>query len=675
MITHPAHKEFRPAKVLAVGGLAMVMLWIGSCGGGGGSDAPPAGNTTPVETGRLDDLSIAGLGYQTATLTGTTDDSGGFRYRCPAGCETVTFRLGGITLGSATGANRVLLPEWQAGLNNGVISELTLRRAQLLYALDHNADPTDGVRIEAAVVSALSNRNLNFDSSNFDNDLNSLIQALRNDTSLSASFRAAIAILPRPRVRALLEQAIAKARGVWVERPSFEGSSVSEIRKYVVAVGDGLRIPYTGNSQALRERYPRGLLPAVGAALTVTGGSAAAGWSLGTLTSRGIQLATPRYAAGGEVRDASLLVTPTPPGTPSTATLRLTADAATLQSLTSLTTLSGAGYSGRPTPIGASGSDGARNLTEALQPASPEFDQRGLSPSGLAASSDGGFWGCDQFGPFLFKLDAQGRTVERLGPAGSRGSLPEVNRRLPDILEARQPGLGCAGVATTTSRPDAVWLAAAAVLDVDGRTRERATLLRVLDFDSRTNTSRQYALGIESQELDFNVLDIEALDSTRLLALVRYRTAANQPLQHEIRVWNLATANDISTRLLTQGPNAGRALEYGTRQEVTDSGVNRIDQRLVLRLQDHGWLLPQATGLAQADGRTLFIMAETNGGVSARIEGGDPTLGVSEHQVSADGVITPRSSGNAAAARFLLEPSPFEAREILLWSIELRSAL
>lgn len=664
-------KEITRALAAALGAVL-----LGSCGGGGdsgGDNAPPTGNQAPIQTGQLDDLDVVGLGYQTPTLTGTTDDTGSFRYRCPSQCEVVTFRLGGITLGTTTGGAKVLLADWQGGMSNGVLSESTLRRAQLLYALDSNADPTDGVKIDASTVTALNNRSLNFESTSFDNDIATLIDALRNDATLSASFRSAITLLPRSRVRALLEQAIAKARGVWVERPT--AGTATEVRKYVVTVSDSLRIPYTGNTQSLRERYSRGLLPAVGAALTVTGGSSTAGWDLSSITTRGIHVAAPKYSAGGEVRLASVLVTPSASGAPATATLRVTADAASLPSLTPLTTTSGTAFSGRPTPIGASGSDGARNLNESLQPVTPEFDQQGIHPSGIARASDGSLWVCDQYGPFLMRLDAQGRSVDRWGPAGNLGALPDVNRRLPAIFEARQPNLGCGGLAISEARAGSVLLALAAPLDVDGRTRDRATVLRVLDFDSRTQTSRQFAVGIEPNEIDLMVLDIEALDAERMLALLRYRPSAGAPFQHEVRVWDLTAATDISTRNLTHGPNAGRALEYGTTQEVTLSGVTRVTQRLIVRLQDLGWTLPDATGLARGDSRTLFIMANVNGGVISEIRGGDPALSVAAHQVTADGLITPRASTGAPAPQFGLSLADFEAREIILWSINLRDAL
>src|SRR5262245_58756074 len=56
--------------------------------------------------GRFEAGTVTGLRYTTPSGTGLTGTDGTFRYR--AG-ETVTFSIGGITLGSAPGANTVSL--------------------------------------------------------------------------------------------------------------------------------------------------------------------------------------------------------------------------------------------------------------------------------------------------------------------------------------------------------------------------------------------------------------------------------------------------------------------------------------------------------------------------------------------------------------------------------------
>jgi hypothetical protein len=66
-------------------------------------------------------------------------------------------------------------------------------------------------------------------------------------------------------------------------------------------------------------------------------------------------------------------------------------------------------------------------------------------------------------------------------------------------------------------------------------------------------------------------------------------------------------------------------------------------------------------------------MGQSNGGVTSRVRGGDSALGVAEHQVDRNGLITPRAAGSATAPTFELLPASVESRQTVLWSLQLRS--
>jgi hypothetical protein len=344
-----------------------------------------------------------------------------------------------------------------------------------------------------------------------------------------------------------------------------------------------------------------------------------------------------------------------------------------LVSLTSLKTADGVSYSGRPTPTDSSGSDGWRNLDEDLQPRSPEFDQRGLDPAGVIEGDAGTYWACDRRGPFLLQLNAQGQSVQRLGPTGSAGALPDVNRRLPAILEARQPTLGCGGVAVRTSSGEVVF-ALGAALNVSGRTANSARLLRLVGFNPRTSAVRQFAMPIRSTEFSLRVLDLESLSEDRVLALVRYRdSSATGPYRWEIRSIDLSNATEISSRVLTSGPNAGLALEFGSATEVEASGVTLATSTTLVELGALGWIAESAEGLARGNSQTLIVIGQSNGGVTSRVRGGDASLSVAEHQVDRNGLITPRAAGSSTAPVFELSPSSVESRQTVIWSLQLRN--
>jgi hypothetical protein len=516
---------------------------------------------------------------------------------------------------------------------------------------------------------------LNFASSTFDTDLAAILDILRSDPRLTASYRAAIAAPTTDFVRAILEQGEAIARGVFVETPTSSGDA-NELRKYVVKLPDSALAPYFGTSTAIGAAFVKGIKPALGGGIAIVPGSInGTNLEFRAVSSRGITVAAPRYFDGADVREASVIVTAEPNALPSVGQFSLGATIAELKSLTTLKTSANENFSGRPVPLGASGSDGARNLDESLKPRNPEFDQLGLDPAGLTIAADGTNWICDRRGPFLMQLDTQSRTTLRLGPAGNAGLLPGVTRSLPSILESRQPGLGCGGLAIRSTSGEVI-MAVAAALDVGGRTANTAALIRLVGYNPRSNAIRQLGLPIAANEISFQILDLDSLSEDRLLALVRYRPGnPDANWEWEVRVVDLSGTTDLTNRVLTSGPNAGLALEYGTLSAVEASGVKLATMTKVLSLRPLGWRLERPEGLARIDNQTLLIMAEVNGGVTSRIRGGDPTLRVEQHQVDRNGLITPRASTSSAAPVYEIVPSSADQRQLVLWNVKLRTAL
>ncbi|NBU24216.1 MAG: hypothetical protein EBS39_01055 [Gammaproteobacteria bacterium] len=644
-----------------------------ACGGGG--DPAPAAVAPPL-SGTFVDLSIAGLSYATTTVSGTTGPGGGFTYRClTPDCETLTFSVGPIILGSASGASTLTMKDLAGGIDAGLLSTITVRRVQFLIAMDGDAEVANGISIPSALAASLAGRSLDFNATSFDSDLSALIDRLKGDSRLSSSYRAGMQIPSAATARAIAEQAEALARGVLVETPSSSVVPARELRKYVLRVPDTSLVPYSGRSTLLSAAYPRGLRPALGAGISVVSGTPATGLRLRVVTSRGIAVPAPRYSDGVSSRSAGVLLNESINGAPSWTTVTLNSASAEAGPLIVLKAADGSALSGRPTPTDASGSDGARNLDESLQPRSPEFDQRGLDPAGITEGDAGTVWICDRRGPFLVQTDDQGRSLQRIGPAGNAGSLPDVARRLPALLESRQPALGCGGLVRRPTSGE-ILFALGAALNVNGRTAVSAPLVRLVAFDPRTGNVRQYALRIRSTESGFRVQDLAPIGDDRLLALVRFREGgANGPERWEIRTVDLSGANDISNRSLTSGPNAGLALEFGTLAEMEASGVTPATTSTIVELGALGWIAGSVEGLARADPRTLIVIGQMNGGVSSRVNGGDPALSVAEHQVDRNGVITPRASGGAVAPVFELLPSAFESRQTVIWSIELRNAV
>lgn len=129
----------------------LVAATLTACGGGGGGSTTDSQTTqTPSSSGILTDSPVGGVQYQTSGgYSGTTDANGRYSYN-PG--DTVTFRIGAITLGTVT-ATGTVTPIELAG--TGASSEnKTTNLLILLQSLDADNNPSNGITINAATQAA-----------------------------------------------------------------------------------------------------------------------------------------------------------------------------------------------------------------------------------------------------------------------------------------------------------------------------------------------------------------------------------------------------------------------------------------------------------------------------------------------------------------------------------------
>jgi hypothetical protein len=133
---NPKRGRIMKPGVLKAGLIGAAML-LGACssGGDGGGTTPVA--SVPLPTGTLIDAPVAGVSYTTSSgLSGTTNGQGQFNYR-PG--DTVTFAIGGMTLGSVPATPRVTPLNL---LGTATFSDpRVVNLSQLLLTLDTNPDP------------------------------------------------------------------------------------------------------------------------------------------------------------------------------------------------------------------------------------------------------------------------------------------------------------------------------------------------------------------------------------------------------------------------------------------------------------------------------------------------------------------------------------------------------
>jgi hypothetical protein len=135
-----------------------VMPWLMGLGvllsacGGGTDSATPMTETPPVtgsNTGVLTDAAVQGVAYATSSgVSGTTDAQGQFSYNPN---DSVSFKLGDVTLGSVSASALVTPLDLSAGSNDKLANLLVL-----LQSLDDDGNAANGIRIPAAAAAAVS---------------------------------------------------------------------------------------------------------------------------------------------------------------------------------------------------------------------------------------------------------------------------------------------------------------------------------------------------------------------------------------------------------------------------------------------------------------------------------------------------------------------------------------
>jgi hypothetical protein len=207
--------------------------FLGACGGGGGStdnstnDNPPqTQNPAPVQAGTssgiLTDGPVAGVQYTTSGgYSGVTGADGSYAYN-PG--ETVTFKIGAITLGTVTATGTVTPLDLAAAATNkeNVATNLLV----LLQSLDADGDASNGIAINDATKSAAASASaidLTQAPASFASSSNSALTSVMNSAGLPKT-------APVSETQALAhfkEEFFKKLAGGWT---AVEGSSAITLR-------------------------------------------------------------------------------------------------------------------------------------------------------------------------------------------------------------------------------------------------------------------------------------------------------------------------------------------------------------------------------------------------------------------------------------------------------------
>jgi len=391
--------------------------------------------------------------------------------------------------------------------------------------------------------------------------------------------------------------------------------------RFVVSFPEGSHINYSG---AFASAFPNGLPVGIGSGLLFTGKQGDA-LTFATVTDRGPNADAPKVGQN----EAKIFVTPD--FAPQLMSIRVENGKAEATNVRPLHDNKG-NINGLPLQSGVIGSTNEVALSDTLKTLSG--DNRGLDTEGITPDGKGGFWLCDEYGPFIVNVDGKGKILAIHGPQALDGEK-SIAGGLPNIIKWRQPNRGFEGI---TRMPDGRIIAAVqSTLDIDGKSKKKALFTRLVSFDPATGKTAMYGYPIDDvydKNSDAKIGDIVALDDQHIL-LIEQGGDKNDVMRNNIYKVDLSQASDLSAF-----DKPGEYPEFDSADQLATRGITLARKTLAVDLRKLGWQLEKAEGLALIDSNTLAVANDNDFGVKTVIQQPVDGKKLKDYRVNDQGKLT-----------------------------------
>ncbi|MBI9110199.1 esterase-like activity of phytase family protein [Maridesulfovibrio ferrireducens] len=371
-----------------------------------------------------------------------------------------------------------------------------------------------------------------------------------------------------------------------------------EIEKYEIETPLKYNVSYNGK---YADRFSEGFPIGIGSGMTYVGMAKDGTRIFYAIGDRGPNAASPYVLVDGKKVPSKVF--PAPDFTPSYGAIGLKDGKVTLMSLIEIKDMNGQRISGRPLPVGLVGSTGEIPLSDTYKILS--YDKEGLDTEGIAIDrKDGNLWICDEYGPFIAKMDVNtGRIIKKYSPGDG----------LPDILAKRQPNRGMEGIAVTPSNK--VLGAIQSICDVDGKVASsKAPFTRLVLLDPETCETKMFAYPVDVDAYkkckDVKIGDLHAVSDTEFLIIEQ--GSGKDGLRNIIYLIDIKDATDLTDKKTEKGEEL--EMVSGV-DELKSLSIKMAEKKKIISLRDYGWKPEKAEGLALLpDMKTLAICSDNDFG-------------------------------------------------------------
>ncbi|MCS2149302.1 esterase-like activity of phytase family protein [Scandinavium manionii] len=424
--------------------------------------------------------------------------------------------------------------------------------------------------------------------------------------------------------------------------------------RFVVSFPEGSHVNYSG---AFSSAFANGLPVGIGSGLLFTGKQGDA-LTFATVTDRGPNADSPNVGQN----EAKIFVTPD--FTPLLMSIRVENGKAEATHLRPLHDEKG-NINGLPLQSGVIGSTNEVALSDTLKTLTG--DNRGLDTEGITPDGKGGFWLCDEYGPFMINVDGNGKIIAKHGPQALDGEK-SIAGGLPNIIKWRQSNRGFEGITRT---PDGRIIAAVqSTLDIDGKSKKKALFTRLVSFDPATGKTAMYGYPIDnvySKNSDAKIGDIVALDNDHIL-LIEQGGDKDDVMRNNIYKVDLSQASDLAAF-----DKPGEYPEFDSADQLAKRGIALASKTLAVDLRKLGWKQEKAEGLALIDGKTLAVANDNDFGVKTTLKSPVEGKKLKDYRVNDQGKLT--VDDQAVATTIDIQPLEKPASDSELWVITLPEPL
>ncbi len=432
-------------------------------------------------------------------------------------------------------------------------------------------------------------------------------------------------------------------------------SEAPVVTKYQVSVPEKYYVAYPGPN---RQVFPRGFLTGYGSALAFKGISKDGVIEFYGLTDRGPNGDGPEYETPGGIFSSKFF--PSPRFQPQIALIRIQGTKAEVTGVISLKDAKGRAITGLPLAPGLIGATNEIALDETFH--NLGYDNEGMDPEGLAIDSQGNFWICDEYGPFIAQYNKAGKLLKKYAPG----------KGLPEIMKYRTPNRGFEGL--TLAPNGLIYAAEQSPLNLAGKAGATARFTRIVALDPQTGKTKMFAYPIDvaayNSPNDAKIGDIYAISDSQFL-VIEQGTDKGKQMRNLIYLVDIKGATDLTGKSVS-----GKEPEYATTAaELRQAGITLATKRLVVDLRALGWDREKAEGLTMLpDKRTIVVTNDNDFALSVDIKDAENKKAkVGNYVLHPDGSFT--SKGKPAQPTIRIIPAEEDEKYQTIWFIKLPAAL